>query len=135
MIVLVILTLVGLLINSNTQENRIELTDLGGDCEENGGVCYPNDPDGECDGSVACYTLTTEEECVGGGGQWTSLGQAKAKLKIQANKRVRLEIQTDDPASLAILANTTFFCAFYCNISNVVHFMYEVANQSMNSPY
>lgn len=40
-----------------------------------------------------------------GGGQWTSLGQAKGKLKIQANKRVRLEIQTDDPASLAILAN------------------------------
>ncbi len=40
-----------------------------------------------------------------GGGQWTWLGQAKGKLKIQANKRVRLEIQTDDPASLAMLTN------------------------------
>ena len=70
LIVLVILTLVGLLINFDTQENRIELTDLGGDCEEDGGVCYPNDPGGECAGSVACYTLT-EEECVEGEGQWT----------------------------------------------------------------
>jgi hypothetical protein len=71
LIVLVVCTLVGLPINGvNTDRNRIQLTDLGGDCEAGGGVCYPAEGEDLC-GGVDCYTLETQALCAAADGEWT----------------------------------------------------------------
>eukprot|EP01050_Picozoa_sp_SAG11_P012260 SAG11_NODE_1353_length_5128_cov_3.658183_5_plen_291_part_00 len=72
LIVLVACTLVGLPINRvSTDRNRIQLTDLGGDCESDGGVCYPEAAGGDC-GGVECFTFATQESCEAAtGGLWT----------------------------------------------------------------
>jgi MFS superfamily sulfate permease-like transporter len=71
LVVLVIVTLLAWPMNAaNTDSARVELTDLGGDCEADGGVCFPAAEGGLC-GGEACDTLTEEDCLLDDDGDWS----------------------------------------------------------------